>query len=214
MASTIHWTRTDFEAGVSYAGEQIAFVTNDCESNNFSNYIEWGDGGNEPLPSNARGHTDGANGYVVDAGVYMLPATGHEFAAVRSYPAIITATSQCVGSGYVARTPFPATIIVYPRIPVHQITPATVALKAGEKALVTIVLTSPAPKSNTRVYLQWTGNGLAFIAAQQKFIDVPAGLNVVDIEVAAADKKTPSPKTVTLTATTIGVGATVQISLS
>jgi hypothetical protein len=189
MASEITWTRTDFEAGVSYEGEQIASVSTECDA--VSNYVEWGDHCNEPFPAPEQAD-----------GVYLLRGTGHVFAETGSYAAVATS------NGSISK----ATITVHPRIAISQVTPTILKLRAGSKTSVRITLSAPAPKSNTRVTLQWAGH-LAFIKKRPRFIDVPAGLNVVDVEIAATATRPPIPKAVMMTATTNGVGARVEISL-
>ncbi|HEV8413042.1 MAG TPA: hypothetical protein VGQ49_05580 [Bryobacteraceae bacterium] len=216
--SVITWTRTDFEAGVTYdpASVSIGTVNNPCKSNNFSNQMKWGDGAVDFLSSSAKGHTDGSNGYVVDAGLYTLPAS-HVFAAAGSYNASLTATVQCVGTAAVSRIDHPTVFTVYPRTPIHEMTTnlpqikQVPQLKRGGQATVKIILTDIAPKSNTRVNLSWTGDA-AFKAAQVSFIDVPATLNSVDLPVVTT--KMTAVQDVALAATTLGTPAKMTIHIT
>jgi hypothetical protein len=94
-----------------------------------------------------------------DGQIFNAPAT-------TTLPSTLMLRYHCLDGTYAYfddKTPQQVTI--HPRIPVHEVNIKPKSVKGGQDFTVQVILDAPAPPSNTRVYLQWQGDGINLIGA-------------------------------------------------
>jgi len=89
--------------------------------------------------------------------------------------------------------------MVRAQIPINSLSCSDTKVKQGQNVSVSVVLNSPAPDSNTRVYLTASPQDQKI----PSFVDVPAGTTHVDFSITAISNIV-QPVEVALTASTVG----------
>jgi hypothetical protein len=127
-----------------------------CDSDNYSNEINWG-GGN---PSGSHGVSrDSRRPFLRDgrpaiaAGVVEMYDDTHSYPAVATYTATLQTNAKCYGGWPLDTYQATTTVTVHARRPVREVRFTNVPVKAGNAAVLRIILTEKAPPSGTRVFL-------------------------------------------------------------
>jgi len=234
----INWVKVAFETGVKYtAADQIGVTNLYCPAYGwaadwFSTFVAWDSVSWNPITNGAKVQNVPYNGAVraiVFNGsypVYMNDGQTFNVPANTTLAATQMLVFHCLDGTYAHLDDKNAQqVTIYPRIRVDEVDIKPKSVKGGQDFTVQVILSSPAPPSNTRVYLQWQGNGINLIGAgpcqdgtgpsttAPCHIDVPAGQNIVAFAVHTILNPGPA-KNVTVEAVTIGSKqtATVQIT--
>jgi hypothetical protein len=237
-APTISWVKVAFETGVKYtAADQIGVTNLYCPGYGyaadwFSTFVAWDSVTWNTITNGAKAQNvyyNGAWRWIVFNGsypVYMNDGQIFNSPATTTLAATLMLRYHCLDGTYAFFDDKNAQqVTITPRIPVDKVYIEPTSVKGGQDFTVHVIQGPAAPPSNTRVYLQWKGNGIKLIGAgpcqdgigpsltAPCHIDVPAGQNVT----AFAVHTLPNPgtaKSVTVEAVTIGPKqtATVQIT--
>lgn len=208
----------NFEQGVPLSkSTAVGRVTIGCTVDNYSHKVDWGDGTSNVLTTPGAAHQithAGATRTVVDPNTYSLYADADKTygAAVSGNPALpakISSTLHCLDGTSTGYWTVSQSIHVYPHIPLKQITATPASVKGGTNVTIAIASTTPAPPSNARVNLQWSGPGASLVLSPAASLDLPYTLD--SVSQVFSTTKTRTTKTVTITANS-GVGGTVRVS--
>jgi hypothetical protein len=234
----ISWVKIAFETGVKYtAADQIGVTNLYCPgwgyaADWFTPYVAWDSVTWNDVHQPGLAHQvyyNGALRWVVANGshpVYMNDGQIFSSASGTTLSATLMLRYHCLDGTYAYLDEKNAQqVTIHPRIRVDEVDVTPKSVKGGQDFTVQVILSSPAPPSNTRVYLQWTGNGIPLIGAVACqdgtgptspvpcHIDVIAGQNTASFGVHTMPNS-GGPKSVTVEAVTIGStqNATVQIT--
>jgi hypothetical protein len=219
------WTTVAFEAGVNYGStDQIAQTTISCPeyawaADWYAHSVSWTTGA--PLTAtkdSSVAHPTPWNGaiiYMVANGTYAMFANNYTFdhsLVGRTTTATINLRIHCVSMPYSYQDlPSPQSITIYDRIDVDKVA-APESIKGGETIKLEIWLKAPAQPSNTRVYLNWSGNGLPLIGTVPDHVDFAAPATQLTLMI-PTDVNNDGTKEVVVKATTLGSQqATIKIT--
>jgi hypothetical protein len=219
------WTKVAFEAGVNYGpSDQIGQTTISCPAyawaaDWYAHSVSWTTGA--PLTPTRDSSVarpvlwNGATIYVVANGTYSVFANNYTFdhsLVGQTTTATINLRIHCVSGPYPYQDlPSPQSIAIYDRIDVDKVV-APKSVKGGQTINLEIWLKAPAQPSNTRVYLNWSGNGLPLIGTVPDHIDIPPPATQVSLMI-PTDVNTGGTKDITVKATTLGSQqATIKIT--
>lgn len=193
--TSVSWKVQNREVGVTYHGPVVERTTG-CDADNWSNTVDWGQGGrHQPTSSTAVGCS--CNGApCVPHGTNTFKDETHVYASPGTYTATWYATTHCYGTaGTDADHPFASTIAVYDRI-----------------ATFKVVITAPAPPSGTTVDLTTTPKTLFDGVDGTTRVVVPPNSTSVDFTYTVTK---PSPtKTGSVTASTVGTPRVVKFGIT
>jgi hypothetical protein len=180
-----------YEVGIAYTDEVIGKSFPDCLEEDWGHLINWGDGVQEGLKVDdvyAKGHVIPAIGSV--AGGFDIHASNHVYQNAGIYTATIILHKHCWQlnpSGEQKDFNFPSTINVYGRIPLFSFLPHEISATPNQILNLKLTLPSPAPPSNTHVWLE---------ASPSFFVNPPAAVDVPvnATEITFSLQVVPNPK--------------------
>jgi hypothetical protein len=225
-APATSWTRTAFEAGVTYGPtDQIGSTTTNCPAwgwaaDWYGHSVSWTTGApSAPTTSGAVAKPvfyNGATRYVVANGTYPVYANGYQYDVAligQATTTTITLRLHCLDGTYpYVDIPSAQSVMIYDRIPVKEVHIAPATITGGETFAVNIILTAPAQPSNTRVDLKWTGTGLALIGTVPNYVDVAAPATSITLTVPTS-KNSGGPKRVNVQAQAKGMAQQATVTI-
>jgi hypothetical protein len=209
----VHLNRS-VEEGISYVypSQPIGYLDNNCLADDFHVFATWADQTNtELIAAQSANRSQIANKggvYPVPPGRYLL-YTDHIFDRKSSGGVTFKVRVHCYGYGGPG-SDYPSTdnLKVTPRIPVHSVSADRSEIVAGTEIEIRVLLTSPAPDSNTRVFLEASSDQLDI----PKSVEIDPGWISATVT-AKAKADIAEPVDVQIRAFTIGKSQFIRLSL-
>jgi hypothetical protein len=237
-APNISWVKVAFETGVKYtAADQIGVTNLTCPgwgyaADWFTPYVAWDSVNWHDIhqPGLAQQvYYNNALRWVVPNGthpVFMNDGQIFSSAPGTALSAALLLRYHCLDGTYAYLDDKNSQqVTIHPRVRVDQVAINPASVKGGQDFTVQVILSAPAPPSNTRVYLQWKGNGINLIGAGPcqdgtgPSTTAPCHIDVraVDTQATFTVRTRPNPgaaKNITVEAVTIGSPQSATVTIT